>query len=138
MPTPVAQGTRAAAGQAVVAFSGEQASASGPTQEAVACSLALRQGSSSDEAQQQGLQVRQQEREIALQRERVQLVRNMAGRYPELVRSGVVSSVEAAEKQTELLDQQARLSEVERARGASQAKLEWALEPLAAWRVAVR
>ena len=141
MATPAAQGARVAAGQAVVALSAEQASASGPTQEAVARSLALRQGSLSDELQQQGLQVRQQaasldarvsavaaglaqqEREIALQRERVQLVRDVAGRYPELVRSGAVSPVEAAEKQTELLDQQARLSEMERARGAAQAEL---------------
>ena len=139
--TPAAQGARVAAGQAVVALSTEQASASGPTQEAVARSLALRQGSLSDELQQQGLQVRQQaasldarvgavaaglaqqEREIALQRERVQLVRDVAGRYPDLVRSGAVSPVEAAEKQTELLEQQARLSEMERARGAAQAEL---------------
>ena len=139
--TPAAQGSRVAAGQAVVALSAEQSSASGPTQEAVARSLALRQGSLGDELQQQGLQVRQQamaldaridavaaglgqqEREIALQRERVQLVRDVAGRYPDLVRSGAVSPVEAAEKQTELLDQQSRLSEMERARGAAQAEL---------------
>lgn len=141
LATPAAQGARVAAGQAVVALSTEQSSASGPTQQAVARSLALRQGSLSDELQQQGLQVRQQaasldarvgavaaglaqqEREIALQRERVQLVRDVAGRYPDLVRSGAVSPVEAAEKQTELLDQQARLSEMERARGAAQAEL---------------
>jgi membrane fusion protein len=139
--TPVAQGSRVAAGQPVVRLSGEQSSATGPTQEAVARSLALRQGSLGDELQQQGLQVRQQasaldartnaveaglaqqEREIALQRERVQLVRDVAGRYPDLVRSGAVSPVEAAEKQAELLDQQARLSEMERARGTSQAEL---------------
>ena len=139
--TPVAQGAKVAAGQAVVRLSGEQSSASGATQEAVARSLVLRQGSLSDELQQQGLQVRQQaasldarvaaveagvaqqEREIALQRERVQLVRDVAGRYPDLVRSGAVSPVEAAEKQTELLDQQGRLSEMERARGASLAEL---------------
>ena len=139
--TPAAQGASVAAGQVVVRLSAEQSSASGPTQEAVGRSLALRQGSLSDELQQQGLQVQQQaasldarvaavtaglaqqEREIALQRERVQLVRDVAGRYPELVRSGAVSPVEAAEKQTELLEQQARLSEMERARGASQAEL---------------
>jgi len=139
--TPVPQGSRVAAGQAVVRLSAEQSSASGPTQEAVARSLALRQGSLAQELQQQGQQARQQalalearivavqaglaqqEREIALQRERVQLVRDVAGRYPELVRSGAVSPVEAAEKQTELLDQQSRLSELERARGAAQAEL---------------
>jgi membrane fusion protein len=139
--TPVPQGSRVAAGQAVVRLSAEQSSATGPTQEAVARSLALRQGSLVEELKQQGEQARQQalsldarilavqagvaqqEREIALQRERVQLVREVAGRYPELVRSGAVSPVEAAEKQTELLDQQARLSELERARGAAQAEL---------------
>jgi membrane fusion protein len=139
--TPVAQGGRVSAGQAVVRLSTELSSASGSTQEAVARSLVARQGSLSDELQQQGLQshqqaaaldarvaavasgLAQQEREIALQRERVQLVRDVAGRYPDLVRSGAVSPVEAAEKQTELLDQQARLSEMERAHGASQAEL---------------
>jgi len=139
--TPVAQGARVVAGQAVVQLSTEQSSAAGPTQEAVARSLALRQGSLAEQLQQQGQQVRQQavsldariaavatglaqqEREIALQRERVQLVRDVAGRYPELVRSGAVSPVEAAEKQTELLDQQSRLSELERTHGAAQAEL---------------
>lgn len=139
--TPAAQGSRVAAGQTVVQLSAEQSSATGPTQEAVARSLASRQGSLSDELQQQGQQVRQQaaaldaraavvaaglaqqEREIALQRERVQLVRDVAARYPDLVRSGAVSPVESAEKQTELLDQQARLSELERARGAAQGEL---------------
>ena len=139
--TPVAQGARVSEGQAVVRLSTELSSASGSTQEAVARSLELRQGSLSDELQQQALQVHQQaasldarigavlaglaqqEREIALQRERVQLVRDVAGRYPDLVRSGAVSPVEAAEKQTELLDQQARLSELERARGAAQGEL---------------
>ncbi len=139
--TPAAQGSRVTAGQTVVRLSAEQSSATGPTQEAVARSLDLRRGSLDDELQQQGQQARQQaaaldaraaaveaglaqlEREIALQRERVQLVRDVAGRYPELVRSGAVSPVEAAEKQTELLDQQAHLSELERARGAAQAEL---------------
>jgi len=139
--TPVPQGSRVEAGQAVVRLSAEQSSAAGPTQEAVARSLALRQGGLADELRQQGEQVRQQalsldariaavqsglaqqEREIALQRERVQLVREVTGRYPDLVRSGAVSPVEAAEKQTELLDQQSRLSELERAHGAAQAEL---------------
>ena len=139
--TPAAQGVRVAAGQAVVRLSTEQSSATGPTQEAVARTLSLRRGSLADELLQQDQQVHQQavslaariaavetglaqqEREIALQRERVQLVRDVAGRYPDLVRSGAVSPVEAAEKQTELLDQQARLSELERAHGSAQAEL---------------
>jgi membrane fusion protein len=139
--TPAAQGTRVAAGQVVVRLSTEQSSATGPTQEAVARTLSLRRGSLADELQQQDQQVHQQavslaaritavetglaqqEREIALQRERVQLVRDVAARYPDLVRSGAVSPVEAAEKQTELLDQQARLSELERAHGSARAEL---------------
>ena len=136
-----AQGRTVGAGEAVVRLSTEQSSAAGPTQAAVAQSLALRQVNLQDELRQQGQQtatqvaaldaraasvetaLAQQEREIALQRERVQLVRDVAGRYPDLVRSGAVSPVEAAEKQTELLDQQAHLSELERARGAAQAEL---------------
>jgi len=139
--TPVPLGGRVAAGQVVVGLSAEQSSAAGPTQEAVARSLSLRQGGLADELRQQDQQVRQQaaslaariaaaatglaqqEREIVLQRERVQLVREVASRYPDLVRSGAVSPVEAAERQTELIDQQSRLSELERARGAAQADL---------------
>jgi len=139
--TPVPQGSHVVAGQAVVQLSADQSSATGPTQAAVARSLALRQGGLADELQQQGQQVReqalgvdarigaaaaglaQQEREIALQRERLQLVRDVAGRYPDLVRSGAVSPVEAAEKQAELIEQQSRLSELERAHGGTQAEL---------------
>ena len=136
-----AQGRAVRAGEAVVRLSTEQASATGPTQAAVAQSLALRQANLKDELGQQGRQsqtqiaaldaraasvetaLSQQEREIALQRERVQVVRDVAARYPDLVRSGAVSPVEAAEKQTEVLDQQGRLSELERARVALQAEL---------------
>src|SRR4051812_45781782 len=136
-----AQGGAVRAGQTIVRLSTEQSSAIGPTQAAVARSLTLRQDSLHDELQQHGQQVReqaaaldarvaslqtglsQQEREIVLQRERVQLVRDVAARYPDLVRSGAVSPVEAAEKQTEVLDQQARLSEQERARVSLQGQL---------------
>ena len=139
--TLAVQGARVVAGQAVVRLSTEQSSATGSTQEAVARTLTLRRGSLAEELQQQDEQVRQQatslaariaaveiglaqqERELALQRERVQLVRDIAGRYPDLVRSGAVSPVEAAEKQAELLDQQARLSELERAHGSAQVEL---------------
>jgi membrane fusion protein len=74
LATPAAQ--RVAAGQEVVALSTEQASASGPTQTA---SLDARVGAAAGLAQ--------QERQIALQRERVQLVRDLADRYPDLVSS---------------------------------------------------
>jgi len=139
--TPVAQGSHVAAGQVVVSLSAESSSATGPTREAVARSLASREGSLGDELQQQRLQAREQaaaldarlgaaeaelgkhEREIALQRERLELVRDVAARYADLVRTGAVSTVEASEKQAELLDQQARLSELERARGTTQAEL---------------
>lgn len=135
------QGGEVHGGDVVVRLSAEQSSATGPTQSAVARSLNSREGSLRQELQQQGVQVRQQanaldaraaslarglaqqEREIGLQRERVQLVRDVAARYPDLVRSGAVSPVEAAEKQTEVIDQQARLSELERARVALQSEL---------------
>ncbi len=138
---PAAQGSRVATGQVIVQLSTEQSSATGPTQEAVARSLASRAGSLSDEMRQQGQQARQQaalldarvsaaeaelgkhDREISLQRERLELVRDVAARYAELVRSGAVSTVEASEKQAELLDQQSRLSELERSRGATQTEL---------------
>jgi membrane fusion protein len=136
-----AQGRTVSAGEAVVRLSTEQSSAAGPTQAAVAQSLALRQVNLQDELRQQGRQtttqvaaldaraasvetaLAQQEREIALQRERVQVARDVAARYPDLVRSGAVSPVESAEKQTEVLDQQGRLSALERARIALQAEL---------------
>ena len=135
------QGARVVAGQAVVRLSAEQSTAGGSTQAAVADSLVARQGSLRDELRQQSLQVQQQaaaldarvaraeaalaqqEREIALQRERVQLVRDVAARYPDLVRSGAVSPVESAQKQDEVLDQQSHLAELERTRVALQGEL---------------
>ncbi len=135
------QGRSVRAGDAVVRLSTEQSSAAGPTQAAVAQSLTLRQANLQDELRQQDKQsqtqiaaldaraanaeagLAQQEREIALQRERVQVVRDVAARYPDLVRTGAVSPVEAAEKQAEVLDQQGRLSELERGRVALQAEL---------------
>ena len=66
----------------------------------------------------------QHDREIALQRERVQLLKEVAARYPELVRSGALSPVEVAEKYTEVLDQPPRfLSALERTRLALQLDL---------------
>ena len=135
------QGRRVHGGDPVVRLSAEQSSATGPTQAAVAQSLARRQGSLEDELRTQGEQARQQaatidahvasletaigqqEREIALQRERVQLVSEVADRYPELVRSGAVSPVEAAEKRTELIDQQSHLAALERSRVGLQSEL---------------
>lgn len=151
------QGARVHGGDPVVRLSVEQSSATGPTQAAVAQSLTLRQGSLQDELATQGEQQRQQagtlearaasveaaiaqqDREIELQRQRLQLVREVAERYPELVKSGAVSPVEAAEKQTELLDQQGRLAELERARVGMRSELaqlraERAALPLAAGR----
>jgi len=135
------QGQSIEQGKVVVRLSAEQSSAQGPTQEAVAQSLAGRQRGLQDELHQQTEQTKQQgaaldarianlsaglvqhEREIALQRERVQVVKEVAARYPELVRSGAVSPVEVAEKTTEVLDQQARLSTLERTRLSLQLEL---------------
>ena len=136
-----AQGSQVAGGDTLFRLSEEQSSAAGSTQAAVAATLAQRQGSLRDELRAQGEQTRhqaaaldariasmesgvaQQEREIALQRQRVALVRDVAGRYPDLVRSGAVSPVEATEKQTELLDQEARQAELERALVATRSEL---------------
>ena len=128
-------------GEVVVRLSNDLSSAAGPTQVAVARTLQSRQAGLQDELQRQSEQARQQagvlearagsleaslsqqDREIALQRERVRVVRDVADRYPELVRSGAVSPVEAAEKNSEVLDQQARLVALERQRLVAQREL---------------
>jgi membrane fusion protein len=128
-------------GEAVVRLSTEQSSATGRTQEAVAQSLRQRSTSLQQELDDQAVQTReraaaldariaslqaglvQREREIALQRERVRLVREVSARYPELVRSGAVSPVETAEKATEVIDQEARLAALERARLSERGEL---------------
>ena len=135
------QGQAVEAGALVLRLSAEQSSAQGPTQQAVAQSLSTRQHALQDELQQQGRQtlqqaaalearianlgdsLQQQEREIALQRERVAMVQEVASRYPELVRSGAVSPVEVAEKNAEVLDQRSRLVALERSRLAQQQEL---------------
>jgi len=153
----VPQGATVSAGEAVMRLSTEQSSAAGPTQEAVARSLQQRGRILQEELDQQAVQARQkaealdariaslatslaqQEREIALQHERVRLVREVADRYPALVKTGAISPVEAAEKATELIDQQSRLAELERARTAmrgdlAQARADQLALPLAASR----
>jgi membrane fusion protein len=153
----VPQGRTVRRGESVVRLSTEQSSATGRTQEAVAQSLQQRSTSLQRELGDQAAQTRQraaaldaqiasmtaglaqQEHEIALQRERVRLVSEVSERYPDLVRSGAVSPVEAAEKATEVIDQRARLAELERAHLAqgsqlAQLKADRAGLPLAAGR----
>jgi membrane fusion protein len=153
----VPQGGSVRAGEAVMQLSTEQSSAAGPTQEAVAQSLQRRSSSLQDELGQQAAQARQKaaaldariaslgagvtqlEREIALQRERVRLVREVADRYPALVKSGAVSPVEAAERATDLIDQQSHLAALERTltdmrSDLVQARADRAALPLAAGR----
>jgi len=141
LPGGAAQGDTVAAGALVLRLSADQSSAEGPTQAAVARSLASRQQALRDELRQQDEQARQQagaldarlanldatlrqhEREIALQRDRVAVVQEVASRYPELVLSGAVSPVEVAEKNAEVLEQQARLATLERQRLSLQQEL---------------
>jgi membrane fusion protein len=150
----VPQGGKVRAGEAVMQLSTEQASATGPTQEAVALSLQRRSSSLQEELGQQAAQARQKAealdakiaslgagvaqlgREIALQRERVRLVREVADRYPALVRSGAVSPVEAAEKATELIDQQSHLAALERTQTDMRSDLAQARADRAAWPLA--
>jgi membrane fusion protein len=157
LPGAIAQGQQVHAGQTVLRLSQEQSSASGPTQAAIVESIARRRGSLEQELGQQQAQARehatalvaritslegglaQQVREIELQRERVRLAREVADRYPELVKSGAVSPVEATERATELLDQQARLAELARSQHAmegdlAQARAERAALPMASER----
>lgn len=141
LPGGAAQGQQVAAGAPVLRLSAEQSSAQGPTQSAVAQSLTSRQSALLDELKQQAEQARQQAqaldarianldaslqqhgREVALQRERVAMVQEVAARYPELVRSGAVSPVEVAEKNAEVLDQRSRLATLERQQLALQQDL---------------
>jgi len=120
------------AGDLLVRISTEQVSSTGPTREAVARSLDQRQAGLQDDMLQQDAQRRQRAaaldtrmaglrasmdqhaHEIELQRERLHLAQDVAARYPGLVLSGAVSSVEAAEKAAEVVDQQARLAALQR------------------------
>ncbi len=128
------QGQTLAAGDTLLRLSIEQAGASGQTRAAVAQSLSQRRLALQQELLHHAEQTRQrsaelaarairladglaqQEGEVALQRQRVALSEEVAGRYPQLVASGAVSPVEVAEKTTEVLDQRARLSVLERDR----------------------
>jgi membrane fusion protein len=130
----VADGQAVQAGDLLFVISAERASALGSTQAVVAQTLDARQAHLRSELQQRAAQtenqrtaldqritslgqsLQQQDRELRLQRERTELIRDVAQRYPELVRSGAVSEVEAKEKATELIDQQARLAALEQAR----------------------
>jgi ABC-type transport system involved in Fe-S cluster assembly fused permease/ATPase subunit len=117
----VADGRAVQAGDLLFVISGDRASALGSTQTVVAQTLETRQANLRSELQQRAAQtenqriaslaqsLQQQDHELHLQRERTELIRDVAQRYPELVRSGAVSEVEAKEKATELIDQQARL-----------------------------
>jgi membrane fusion protein len=157
LPGGLPQGRRVTAGETVLRLSQEQASASGPTQAAIVESIERRRESLRQETGQLQAQARerdaalaariasldgglaQQSREIGLQRERVRLVREVADRYPDLVKSGAVSPVEAAERADDLLSQQARLAELERAQHAmegdlAQARAERAALPISSER----
>jgi membrane fusion protein len=136
-----AQGHEVRAGEVVARLSNDLSSAAGPTQALVARTLETRQTALQDELRRQGEQARQQagvldaraaslaasieeqDRQVALQRERVRVARDIADRYPDLVRTGAVSPVEAAEKKDEVLDQQAHLATLEQARLATQREL---------------
>ncbi len=137
----VADGQAVQAGELLFVISGERASALGLTGGVVAQTLDTRQAQLHEELRQQaaqmqnqraaldqritslGLSLQQQNRELRLQQERIALIRDVAQRYPDLVRSGAVSEVEAKEKATELIDQQARLVALQQARLGLQREL---------------
>jgi len=129
-----AQGEAVAAGALMLRLATGEAAGQARVQAAVAESLLVRQQALKQELGQQQTQARQQAtaldariasaeaglepqaRELALQRERLGLLREVAARYPELVRTGAVSPVEASEKAAEVIEQQARLAGLERER----------------------
>lgn len=57
--------------------------------------------------------LKQLDQEIALQRDKVAIARDVSARVAELAKSGNMSKITAAEKQADLLEQQARLSSLE-------------------------
>jgi membrane fusion protein len=138
---PATDGQAVRPGEILFVLSGERANALGSTESTVAQTLRNRQGQIEQQLQQLeqqtsaqrasldqrlaslGAGLQEQGREWQLQSDKVQVLREVAQRYPDLVTSGAVSDVEAKEKRAELIDQQARLSALAQARLATQREL---------------
>jgi membrane fusion protein len=137
----VAEGQLVQAGDPLFTISSEKASPHGDTQAAINATLQARVERLQAELAQHEQQVRNKaaelnariantqaslqnhEAELRLQQQRLQVLRDVAQRYPELVKTGAVSEVEAQEKAAEVIDQQSRLTALQRSRLALQREL---------------
>lgn len=145
----VPQGQQLAQDQVVLHLSSERLSAQGPTLQTIAQSLRHRRSALHSELAQQRRQVKlqeaalneriasltagiaRQEQELALELQRLELMQDIASRFPGLVSSGAVSATEASEKLAEVLAQRVRTSRLEREGLASRQELAGAQAQLA-------
>lgn len=128
----VAEGQPARSGQTLLVITSERVGAAGDNGETIAARLRARLDKLRLEARSQGTQTQLHRRELdarmahvresiaqvgaqlALQRQRARIATDTAERYPELVRSGAVSEVEASERRAEAMEQQARVTSLQR------------------------
>lgn len=140
---PVAEGTRVQAGDVLFTLRSPRASTTaGATETAVASLLQDRRNSLLREQQSQQLRQRQQNvamrsqheaqlaelrqvgTQITLQRRRAAIAAETLERYQALSHEGFIAQLQLQDKQSELLDQQQRLAELERAEVALRRSIE--------------
>jgi membrane fusion protein len=134
----VSEGQAVRAGDPLYLLSSERTSASGATQAAVNQSLQARIAHLQQELEQQGQQrgnkgeelaqrlanltasLRQIDSELALRRQKVQIMREVTRNVADLARDGAVSRNAASDKAAELVEQEARIAALEVTRLATQ------------------
>jgi membrane fusion protein len=137
----VAEGQAVNAGDPLYLLSSERTSASGATQAAINQSLQARIAHLRQELEQQGRQrgnkgeelalrlasldasLRQIDGELALRRQKVQIMREVSRNVADLARDGAVSRNAASDKAAELMEQEARIAALEGSRLATQRDL---------------
>lgn len=134
----VSEGQAVRAGDPLYLLSSERTSASGATQAAVNQSLQARIARLQQELEQQGRQrgnkgeelaqrlanlqasLRQVDGELALRRQKVQIMREVSRNVADLARDGAISRNAASDKAAELVEQEARIAALEVTRLATQ------------------
>jgi membrane fusion protein len=137
----VGEGQAVRAGDPLYLLSSERTSASGATQAAINQSLQARIAHLRQELEQQGRQrgnkgeelalrlasldasLRQIDGELALRRQKVQIMHEVSSNVAELARDGAVSRNAASDKAAELMEQEARIAALEGSRLATQRDL---------------
>ncbi|MYN09931.1 HlyD family secretion protein [Pseudoduganella aquatica] len=137
----VGEGQAVRVGDPLYLLSSERTSASGATQAAINQSLQARIAHLRQELEQQGRQrgnkgeelaqrlasldasLRQIDGELALRRQKVQIMREVSSNVADLARDGAVSRNAASDKAAELMEQQARIAALEGSRLATQREL---------------